>query len=173
MQALGAELHYFSPLADHELPQVDSLYLPGGYPELYLAELEGNQLMAAAIRAHHQAGKPLLAECGGMLYLLDELRDKQGASGRMLGLLAGSAALQPRLTALALQQVTLPEGELRGHSYHHSRLESPLQPLVLGRWLRRFIAWGDSRPAISTFTYRPTRRRPPRCYVHERACLQR
>lgn len=133
LKALGATLHYFSPLADHELPQVDSLYLPGGYPELYLAKLEGNQPMAAAIRAHHQAGKPLLAECGGMLYLLDELRDKQGASGRMLGLLAGSAALQPRLTALALQQVTLPEGELRGHSYHHSRLESSLQPLALGR----------------------------------------
>ncbi|WP_192985302.1 cobyrinate a,c-diamide synthase [Pseudomonas sp. EggHat1] len=133
LQALGAELHYFSPLADRELPEVDSLYLPGGYPELYLAELEGNQAMAASIRAHHQAGKPLLAECGGMLYLLDELRDKQGASGRMLGLLSGSAALQPRLTALALQQVTLPEGELRGHSYHHSRLESPLPPLALGR----------------------------------------
>jgi cobyrinic acid a,c-diamide synthase len=89
--------------------------------------------MAASIRAHHQAGKPLLAECGGMLYLLDELRDKQGGSGRMLGLLSGSAALQPRLTALALQQVTLPEGDLRGHSYHHSRLESPLPPLALGR----------------------------------------
>ncbi|WAJ39583.1 cobyrinate a,c-diamide synthase [Pseudomonas sp. GOM7] len=133
LQALGAELHYFSPLADSGLPAVDSLYLPGGYPELYLAELEGNQAMAEAIRAHHQAGKPLLAECGGMLYLLDELRDKQGASGRMLGLLSGSAALQPRLTALALQEVTLPEGKLRGHSYHHSRLESSLAPLALGR----------------------------------------
>ena len=133
LQALGAELRYFSPLTDQALPDVDSLYLPGGYPELYLAELEGNQAMATAIRAHHQAGKPLLAECGGMLYLLDELRDKQGGSGRMLGLLSGSAALQPRLTALALQEVTLPEGELRGHSYHHSRLESPLQPLTLGR----------------------------------------
>lgn len=133
LQALGAELHFFSPLADSGLPEVDSLYLPGGYPELYLPELEGNQAMAEAIRAHHQAGKPLLAECGGMLYLLDELRDKQGACGRMLGLLRGSAALQPRLTALALQAVTLPEGELRGHSYHHSRLDSPLQPLALGR----------------------------------------
>lgn len=133
LQALGAELRYFSPLADSALPEVDSLYLPGGYPELYLAELAGNQAMAEAIRAHHQAGKPLLAECGGMLYLLDELRDKQGASGRMLGLLAGSAALQPRLTALALQEVTLPEGELRGHSYHHSHLDSPLEPLVRGR----------------------------------------
>ena len=96
LQALGAELRYFSPLTDQALPDVDSLYLPGGYPELYLAELEGNQAMATAIRAHHQAGKPLLAECGGMLYLLDELRDKQGGSGRMLGLLSGSAALQPR-----------------------------------------------------------------------------
>ncbi|VXC40478.1 Hydrogenobyrinate a,c-diamide synthase [Pseudomonas sp. 8Z] len=133
LRALGAELHFFSPLADAELPEVDSLYLPGGYPELYLAELENNQAMAAAIRRHHEAGKPLLAECGGMLYLLNELRDKQGASGRMLGLLAGSAALQPRLTALALQAVTLPEGELRGHSYHHSRLQSPLEPLALGR----------------------------------------
>ncbi|MGA4320824.1 cobyrinate a,c-diamide synthase [Ectopseudomonas hydrolytica] len=133
LQALGAELRYFSPLADSALPEVDSLYLPGGYPELYLATLAGNQAMAEAIRAHHQAGKPLLAECGGMLYLLDELRDKQGASGRMLGLLTGSAALQPRLTALALQEVTLPEGELRGHSYHHSRLDSPLEPLARGR----------------------------------------
>ncbi|AEB59142.1 cobyrinate a,c-diamide synthase [Ectopseudomonas mendocina] len=133
LQALGAELRYFSPLADSELPEVDSLYLPGGYPELYLSELESNQAMADAIRVHHQAGKPLLAECGGMLYLLDELRDKQGSSGRMLGLLSGSAALQPRLTALALQEVTLPEGELRGHSYHHSRLESPLEPVAQGR----------------------------------------
>ncbi|WP_061239911.1 cobyrinate a,c-diamide synthase [Ectopseudomonas composti] len=133
LHALGAELHFFSPLSDSTLPDVDSLYLPGGYPELYLSELEGNQAMADAIRVHHRAGKPLLAECGGMLYLLDELRDKQGASGRMLGLLSGSAALQARLTALALQEVTLPEGELRGHSYHHSRLESPLQPLALGR----------------------------------------
>ncbi|RMH85003.1 cobyrinate a,c-diamide synthase [Pseudomonas sp. AOB-7] len=133
LRELGAELEFFSPLAGDGLPQVDSLYLPGGYPELHLAQLQGNQAMAAAIRAHHQAGKPILAECGGMLYLLDELADKQGVSGRMLGLLAGRAALQPRLTALALQQVTLPEGELRGHSYHHSRLDSPLAPLALGR----------------------------------------
>lgn len=129
----GAELVYFSPLHDSALPAVDSLYLPGGYPELHLAELEGNQAMAEAIREHHRQGKPILAECGGMLYLLDELTDKQGNSGRMLGLLSGSAALQPRLTALALQEVVLPEGELRGHSYHHSRMESTVQPLVNGR----------------------------------------
>lgn len=133
LRQLGAELVFFSPLSAGELPKVDSLYLPGGYPELYLSELASNQPMRAAIRAHHQAGKPLLAECGGMLYLLDSLTDAAGAQGEMLGLLAGHATLQKRLAALALQDVQLPEGLLRGHTYHHSLLDSPLAPLARGR----------------------------------------
>ncbi|KRW64700.1 cobyrinic acid a,c-diamide synthase [Pseudomonas sp. TTU2014-096BSC] len=132
LRQLGAELVFFSPLADTALPLVDSLYLPGGYPELHLCALADNQGMAEAIRAHHAAGKPILAECGGMLYLLDGLTDKPGARGAMLGLLPGEARLQPRLTALALQAVELPEGRLRGHTYHHSALETSLQPLALG-----------------------------------------
>jgi cobyrinic acid a,c-diamide synthase len=133
LRQLGAELVFFSPLTASELPKVDSLYLPGGYPELYLKELAGNQPMRAAIIAHHQAGKPLLAECGGMLYLLDALTDAAGAQGEMLGLLAGHATLQKRLAALALQDVELPEGLLRGHTYHHSLLDSVLEPLARGR----------------------------------------
>ena len=133
LRRLGAELVFFSPLTATELPKVDSLYLPGGYPELYLNELAGNQPMRAAIRAHHHAGKPLLAECGGMLYLLDSLTDAAGEQGAMLGLLAGHATLQKRLAALALQDVQLPEGLLRGHTYHHSLLDSPLVPLARGR----------------------------------------
>ncbi|RRV22102.1 cobyrinate a,c-diamide synthase [Stutzerimonas nitrititolerans] len=132
LRQLGAELVFFSPLADAALPLVDSLYLPGGYPELHLRALADNQGMAEAIRAHHAAGKPILAECGGMLYLLDGLTDKAGARGAMLGLLPGEARLQPRLTALALQTVELPEGRLRGHTFHHSALETSLQPLALG-----------------------------------------
>ncbi len=132
LRQLGAELVFFSPLADTALPLVDSLYLPGGYPELHLRALADNQGMAEAIRAHHAAGKPILAECGGMLYLLDGLTDKAGTRGAMLGLLPGEARLQPRLTALALQTVELPEGRLRGHTYHHSALETSLQPLALG-----------------------------------------
>lgn len=133
LRNLGAELYFFSPLRDTVLPEVDSLYLPGGYPELHLAQLEANQAMATAIRAHHAAGKPIHAECGGMLYLLDTLTDKQGVSGRMLGLLAGEATLQPRMTALALQGVTLPEGHLRGHTFHYSALTSELEPLARGQ----------------------------------------
>ena len=67
-----------------------------------------------------------------MLYLLDKLTDKQGASGQMLGLLKGEATLQPRMTAMALQQAALPEGLLRGHSFHYSALTSELQPLTRG-----------------------------------------
>lgn len=132
LRELGAELKFFSPLADERLPEVDSLYLPGGYPELHLAQLENNRAMAEAIRAHHAAGKPLLAECGGMLYLLDGLTDAEGCCGRLLGLLPGRATLQKRLAALALQEVELPEGPLRGHTFHHSLLDSQLEPALRG-----------------------------------------
>lgn len=132
LQALGAELVYFSPLVDARLPTVDSLYLPGGYPELHLQQLAGNQPMLAALREHHQAGKPILAECGGMLYLLQALTDKHGERAELVGLLPGAARMQPRLAALALQQVELPQGSLRGHTYHHSTLDCPLQPSARG-----------------------------------------
>ncbi|MCG6542313.1 cobyrinate a,c-diamide synthase [Pseudomonas sp. KSR10] len=132
LEALGAELLYFSPLHDARLPAVDSLYLPGGYPELHPRALAGNRAMADAIRAHHQAGKPLLAECGGMLYLLDGLTDQAGGREAMLGLLSGEAKMQKRLAALALQAVELPEGCVRGHTFHHSSLDSKLQPLACG-----------------------------------------
>lgn len=132
LQRLGAELVFFSPLVDAELPAVDSLYLPGGYPELHLPQLAGNPAMAAAIRAHHQVGKPILAECGGMLYLLEALTDAAGQSAELLGLLPGRAVMQKRLAALALQEAALPEGTLRGHTFHHSLLESPEAPLVRG-----------------------------------------
>lgn len=132
LQAMGAKLAYFSPLADRALPQADSLYLPGGYPELHLAALVANHEMKAAICQHRQAGKPILAECGGMLYLLESLTDKDGNTFDMTALLPGHAAMQPRLVALALQQVHLPEGEMRGHTYHHSKLTSNLQTIAIG-----------------------------------------
>ncbi|WP_342244367.1 cobyrinate a,c-diamide synthase [Pseudomonas sp. OTU5201] len=132
LQRVGAELVFFSPLADEHLPEVDSLYLPGGYPELHLRQLEGNRAMAEAIRAHHEAGRPILAECGGMLYLLEALTDVAGESAELVGLLPGRATLQKRLAALALQEAPLPEGSLRGHTFHHSLLDSPQEPLVRG-----------------------------------------
>ncbi|WEJ73704.1 cobyrinate a,c-diamide synthase [Pseudomonas sp. PSE14] len=132
LRELGAELVFFSPLRDEALPEVDSLYLPGGYPELHLRALAENRAMAHAIRAHHAAGKPILAECGGMLYLFDALTDVAGERAELLGLLPGEARMQKRLAALALQAVTLPEGTLRGHTFHHSLLDSAEPPLARG-----------------------------------------
>lgn len=132
LRAMGAELKFFSPLHDRTLPQADSLYLPGGYPELHHPALAANTTMLAAIRDHHQAGKPVLAECGGMLYLLESLTDVAGTRAELLGLLAGEAVMQKRLAALALQAVELPEGTLRGHTYHHSLTTTELQPIARG-----------------------------------------
>lgn len=132
LQAMGADLQFFSPLKDQQLPDVDSLYLPGGYPELHLQTLADNQPMLAAIRAHQAAGKPLLAECGGLLYLAQELTDSHGQCAPLVGLLPGAAHMFPRLQALAMQQVTLPEGTLRGHSFHYSQLQTELPPLARG-----------------------------------------
>jgi cobyrinic acid a,c-diamide synthase len=130
VQALGAQVHYFSPLADEALPaDTDALYLPGGYPELHAAALAGNARSAAAIRAHVAAGKPLVAECGGMLYLLDQLTDTQGVTTPMLGLLPGHATMQTRFTALGMQQIDSVHGPMTGHTFHYSKLDTALVPL--------------------------------------------
>ncbi|TVQ86992.1 MAG: cobyrinate a,c-diamide synthase [Chromatiaceae bacterium] len=127
---LGARLLFFSPLADQRLPDCDALYLPGGYPELHLNALAANTGMRAAIRDHQAAGHPLLAECGGLLYLLDQLSDRDGNQAAMLGLLPGQARLTGRLANLGLQAVTLPEGTLRGHTFHHSAAEIAARPIA-------------------------------------------
>ncbi|MDR6379108.1 cobyrinate a,c-diamide synthase [Paraburkholderia caledonica] len=130
LEALGAHVHYFSPLADEAPPfDTDALYLPGGYPELHAAALAANARSAAAIRAHAAAGKPLVAECGGMLYLLDKLTDTQGVSTSMLGLLPGHATMQTRFTALSMQQIDSTHGPVTGHTFHYSKLGTPLSPL--------------------------------------------
>lgn len=133
LAAMGAELAYFSPLTDSEVPAADALWLPGGYPELHAATLAANGPMLDAIRGHHQAGKPILAECGGLMACADELADKAGQVHRMIGLLPGRAAMASRLQALGLQSLRTRQGELRGHTYHHSTLDTPWQPLARAR----------------------------------------
>jgi cobyrinic acid a,c-diamide synthase len=130
LTALGARTVFFSPLADQPIPDADALWLPGGYPELHAARLAGNRTFLDSLRAHHRVSKPLLAECGGLLVLLDGLTDLAGTAHRMAGLLPGTAVMQPRLAALGPQQMALPEGLLRGHTFHHSRTDTPLPPTL-------------------------------------------
>nr|MBS0021669.1 cobyrinate a,c-diamide synthase [Gammaproteobacteria bacterium] len=128
LRAMGATLTFFSPLADAALPQADAVYLPGGYPELHLAPLARNAPMKRALRAHHQQGKPLVAECGGMLYLVESLTDVDGQRAEMVGLLPGHAVTEKRLTGLGMHRAAFPEGAMRGHTFHYSRLSTPLEP---------------------------------------------
>ncbi|MFM0672868.1 cobyrinate a,c-diamide synthase [Paraburkholderia sediminicola] len=130
LEALGAQVAFFSPLANEALPgHADALYLPGGYPELHAATLTSNTRSAASVHAHAAAGKPLVAECGGMLYLLDQLTDTHGVSTPMLGLLPGHATMQTRFTALGMQQIDSLHGPMTGHTFHYSKLNTSLTPL--------------------------------------------
>lgn len=131
LRALGAALVFFSPLADEPVPdQADALYLPGGYPELHLAALAGNDRWRDSVHAHHAAGRPLVAECGGMLALLESLSDVQGHCAPMLGLLPGRGVMAERLINLGMHSLVLPEGEVRGHTFHYARIETAVQPAL-------------------------------------------
>ena len=120
LRALGAELVFFSPLADAALPACDALWLPGGYPELHAQRLGANASLIESLRAHVAAGKPVWAECGGMMALFDAIVDMEGVAHAMWGLLPGSVTMQKRLAALGPQQLELTSGTLRGHTFHYS-----------------------------------------------------
>jgi cobyrinic acid a,c-diamide synthase len=126
----GAELRFFSPLAGDALPACDAVWLPGGYPELHLDTLSKQHGLRVALREHRDAGKPVLAECGGLLFALQSLTDRDGHEAPMAGLLSGRAILQPRLAALGLQSVDMPEGSLRGHTFHYARATMDAEPLA-------------------------------------------
>jgi cobyrinic acid a,c-diamide synthase len=134
LSALGARLIFFSPLADPAPPACDAIWLPGGYPELHGAALAANRPLWAALAAHVEAGRPLLAECGGMMALFDTLLDGDGRRHAVGGLLPGQVTMQKKLAALGLQEVELPEGTLRGHTFHYSHAATPLAALAQTRY---------------------------------------
>ena len=129
LEALGAQVRWFSPLADEPVPQdADAVYLPGGYPELHGEELARAARWQASIRAAHAAGMPILAECGGMMALAESLADKDGHAWPMAGLLPGRVLMQPRLAGLGSQGLATQAGQMRGHTFHYSRLETTVSP---------------------------------------------
>jgi cobyrinic acid a,c-diamide synthase len=116
LQALGAELQFFSPLADEPVPVgADAIYLPGGYPELHGAALARAVRWQQSIRAAHHAGVPILAECGGMMAVSESITDKDGHTWPMAGLLPGQVRMQGRLAGLGAQAMPTEMGELRSY----------------------------------------------------------
>lgn len=135
LQALGAELCYFSPLAGDALPACSAVWLPGGYPELHAARLAERTDLREQLARHVDEGRALWAECGGLMALADTLVDGQGHPHPMWGLLPGTAVLGKRLAALGPHAWRERGGdgddELRGHSFHWSRFDTALQPMAM------------------------------------------
>jgi cobyrinic acid a,c-diamide synthase len=130
LRVLGAESHFFSPVAGDALPDCEAVWLPGGYPELHADALSKNHALWQSLKMHVTAHKPLVAECGGMMSLFEAVVDKAGVSHRFAGLLPGRSVMQKRLAALGTQFADLPEGRLAGHTFHYSKSETPLTPLA-------------------------------------------
>ncbi|RSZ35332.1 cobyrinate a,c-diamide synthase [Variovorax sp. 553] len=129
LTALGARLSFFSPLAGDALPACDAVWLPGGYPELHAEALGACAPMRESLAEHVASGKPVWAECGGMMALFDELaRQDDPQVHRLWGLLPGRVTMQKRLAGLGPQQLALGKHVLRGHTFHYSSCETPLVP---------------------------------------------
>jgi cobyrinic acid a,c-diamide synthase len=129
LKNLGAILSSFSPIDNAPLPRCDAVYLPGGYPELHLNRLEKNLVTRRDLNRHAETGKPIYAECGGMMYLLDRIETKDGNCANMLGLVPGSAKMQNRLAKIGYQSANFGGGWLRGHTFHYSQSEISLSPI--------------------------------------------
>lgn len=125
----GATLRFFSPLRNTDIPDdADGLILGGGYPELHAAELAANTALQQSIREKHDRGLPIHAECGGFMYMLEHLIDKQGKKHSMLGILGGEAFMTDRLQEFGYieleshtNNILCGKGEkIRAHSFHYS-----------------------------------------------------
>lgn len=128
LKKMGAEICYVSPIHDKELPKgIDGLILGGGYPERFARELEEAASMRESIKTACENGLPCLAECGGFLYLQQELEDEQGRKYEMAGLLPGNGYRREKLTRFGYMEAEIARGGLlgstgevlRGHEFHY------------------------------------------------------
>lgn len=134
LEDLGAKIIFFSPLRDKCLPEADGYIFGGGFPEIFARELSGNESMLQSIR---QCRKPILAECGGYMYLCRSITDLHGNAYGMAGVIPYDSHIASRsvlgyMEARALRDNLLCcEGErLRGHEFHYSIIEEDSNTLL-------------------------------------------
>jgi cobyrinic acid a,c-diamide synthase len=139
-RALGAELVEWSPLTDPQLPpDIQGLYFGGGYPEVFAETLAANQSARASVQVAIKLGMPTYAECGGLMYLCDQIVDFNDRSYPMVGIFSTTAVMGKKLT-LGYRQLTALQNSLLfntgdrvwGHEFHRSTLtDAPAQPLYM------------------------------------------
>ena len=126
LRAAGAELCVFDPTSDEALPEgIEALYLGGGFPETYAEALSANEPLREQVRAFADSGRPVVAECGGLLYLCRELDEHP-----MCAVLDAGARMTDRLSlgyrearALADSPLAATGTIVRGHEFHYSTVE--------------------------------------------------
>lgn len=126
LEANQAELVYFSPLHDEELPDVDGIYIGGGYPEVFARELEANHSMRSSVKKFHQEERPIYAECGGLMYLTRSINQHSmcGVFGYNSSMTKKPQALSYVIARASRDNIIIPEGEtFHGHEFHYSKLE--------------------------------------------------
>ena len=134
LQSMGAELLYFSPMYDSEVPEgANALWLPGGYPELHAKALSENTAMINSIQQFHAEGRAILAECGGFLYCLQSLTDLNDDTYPMAALMSGEGAMRGKRGCQGMQSAPLPEGDIRAHAHHRSRSSDTPAPIAHGK----------------------------------------
>ena len=148
MRDSGADLVFFSPLQDTSLPEnLDGLYIGGGFPESFAAELSANEDIRQAISNFAESGGYIYAECGGFMYLGQGLTDKDGDYFEMCGVLPAQTQMEERLHRLGyIEAFTLDDGlfgrpgtKLRGHEFHWSSskgTDSDIEPAFKVKFLR-------------------------------------
>ncbi|MBF2063902.1 MAG: cobyrinate a,c-diamide synthase [Calothrix sp. C42_A2020_038] len=131
LQKLGAELVFWSPLKDDFPKDIHGMYLGGGFPEVFAQQLSNNRGACNAVKSAIITGIPTIAECGGLMYLCQEIIDFEGRPWPMVGVLPTQAMMDKRLTLGYRRAVTLQKNFLvdagtviYGHEFHRSRLLS-------------------------------------------------
>ncbi len=129
LEQLGAELVFWSPLEESLPPQIQGLYLCGGFPEVFAQQLSENLRAREAVNQAIAQGLPTYAECGGLMYLCTALRNFEGQTWPMVGVLPKTAVMEGltlgyrRAIAQQNSPLLLAGTEVWGHEFHHSRLE--------------------------------------------------
>ena len=132
LRQAGAELVFFSPLADTNLPEnIDGIYFGGGYPELYAEQLSANKEMLAAVKDWADTDGHIYGECGGFMYLTEGIVDHDGQFHPMSGLFPVQAQMKRRRASLGYREIRLKEDGLfgaagtvlRGHEFHYSSID--------------------------------------------------